>query len=117
MNENLTIIQAAAYIGCKPATLRAWKAQARGPQYFRAGRLIRYRRTDLDEWILDQIAIPTPTISKPKDSDTAVSESGTSASTPASSIAAPSPRVTNPPYSSPADSRLALLRRRRALEQ
>jgi excisionase family DNA binding protein len=43
--------ETAAYIGCKPSTLRNWKLQGKGPQYYKVGRLVRYRRADLDKWI------------------------------------------------------------------
>jgi excisionase family DNA binding protein len=42
---------AAEYIGCSPSTLRLWRSQGRGPRYYPAGRLIRYRKSALDLWI------------------------------------------------------------------
>ena len=47
----LDLSAASSYLGIRPSTLRAWKRQGRGPSYFRAGKLLRYRRTDLDSWI------------------------------------------------------------------
>jgi hypothetical protein len=44
---------AAAYIGCSAAALRLWKRQGRGPRFYRAGRLVRYRKEDLDTWVRD----------------------------------------------------------------
>lgn len=41
---------AAGYLGCSEATLRLWRAQGRGPKWFHVGRLVKYRKTDLDEW-------------------------------------------------------------------
>jgi len=47
----LNINEAAALIGVTVACLRKWKRQKRGPTYFRAGKLIRYRRPDIENWI------------------------------------------------------------------
>jgi excisionase family DNA binding protein len=53
--------EAAQYAGVSPATLRLWRAQAKGPRFYRAGeRLIRYRKSDLDEWIESRLCAPTP---------------------------------------------------------
>ena len=50
--EALTPRQAGKYLGVSEAVLRLWRAQDKGPRYFRAGeKLVRYRRTDLDQWI------------------------------------------------------------------
>ena len=51
MREVLDLIGASKYLSVSVATLRAWKRQGRGPTYFRAGKLVRYRRVDLDAWI------------------------------------------------------------------
>lgn len=42
---------ASAYVGCSEASLRLWRSKGQGPRYFRAGKLVRYRKTDLDSWI------------------------------------------------------------------
>lgn len=48
----LTARQAAQYVRVSEAALRLWRADGRGPRYFKAGaKLIRYRRRDLDSWI------------------------------------------------------------------
>ena len=114
MTDNVGIKEAADYVGCSVAALRTWKRQGRGPKYFRLGKLLRYRKADLDEWILDQIATPKPSISS-EASNATDAQSPAMTSTPATSTEA-WPRATNPPYSS-ADPRLALLRRRRSQEQ
>ncbi|MEO7937735.1 MAG: helix-turn-helix domain-containing protein [Burkholderiaceae bacterium] len=41
---------AAAYLGLKPTTLRAWRARGTGPAYYRAGK-VWYRVVDLVAWI------------------------------------------------------------------
>ena len=44
-------MEAAKIIGLSPSTLRAWRGRGTGPRWFRAGRLCRYRRDWIDEWI------------------------------------------------------------------
>lgn len=43
--------QAANHLGCSEGSLRLWRHQKRGPRYFRVGKLVRYRRADLELWI------------------------------------------------------------------
>jgi excisionase family DNA binding protein len=48
--------QAAVYIGVSPKTLENWRSHKRrvtdGPPFSRvSGRLVRYRRSDLDAWM------------------------------------------------------------------
>ena len=50
-NQPLTETEAAARLGLKVATLRAWRNQGRGPAYVRLGRAIRYLATDLEEFL------------------------------------------------------------------
>ena len=50
-NEPLTEGDAAARLGLKVATLRAWRHQRRGPAFVRLGRAIRYLTTDIDEFL------------------------------------------------------------------
>jgi hypothetical protein len=42
---------AARYIGMSVAFLRQARIRARGPAYFRIGRSVRYRLSDLDTWL------------------------------------------------------------------
>jgi len=51
INEALTESDAAARLGLKVATLRAWRHQRRGPVFVRLGRAIRYLASDLDEFL------------------------------------------------------------------
>ena len=45
-------VEAAAYIGVSPVTLKDWRAQARGPAFYRlGGKLIRYRKSALDAYL------------------------------------------------------------------
>ena len=42
--------EAAAYLDCTPDTLRVWVSKRRVP-FVRVGRLVRFRKKDLDAWI------------------------------------------------------------------
>jgi len=50
-NEPLTETVAAARLGLKVATLRAWRHQGRGPAFVRLGRAIRYLSSDVDRFL------------------------------------------------------------------
>jgi predicted site-specific integrase-resolvase len=50
-NQPLTEADAAARLGLKVATLRAWRHQGRGPAYVRLGRAIRYLDTDIEQFL------------------------------------------------------------------
>jgi predicted DNA-binding transcriptional regulator AlpA len=50
-DEALTESDAAARLGLKVATLRAWRHQRRGPAFVRLGRAIRYLASDLEEFL------------------------------------------------------------------
>jgi excisionase family DNA binding protein len=58
--EPLTESEAAARLGLKIATLRAWRHQGKGPAFLRLGRAIRYLQTDLDEFVQANRHQPTP---------------------------------------------------------
>jgi len=59
-NENaLNERQAAKYLGVSAGTLRLWRSEGRAPRFFRAGKLIRFRVRDLNEWIEQRLSIPT----------------------------------------------------------
>lgn len=49
--ESLTEGDAAARLGLKVATLRAWRHRSKGPAFVRLGRAVRYLSTDLDEFL------------------------------------------------------------------
>lgn len=48
----LTLIEAAALLRTPVATLRYWRHRGVGPDGFRLGRRVVYRREDLDRWVL-----------------------------------------------------------------
>lgn len=55
----LTTKAAAKYLGVSEAVLRFWRAESKGPRYFKAGeKLVRYRRADLDTWIEARLSAP-----------------------------------------------------------
>jgi len=49
--NGITTIEAAKYVGCSAAALRAWRKTGQGPRFYCAGRLIRYKVGELDKWI------------------------------------------------------------------
>jgi len=44
-------VHAAKFLNLSVRTLQAWRLRGDGPAYVRAGRAIRYRRSDLVAWI------------------------------------------------------------------
>jgi DNA-binding transcriptional MerR regulator len=52
--ELLTLAEAAAMLRTPVATLRYWRHLGTGPDGFRLGRRIVYRREDLDRWLAEQ---------------------------------------------------------------
>jgi hypothetical protein len=48
--------QVAAQLNVKPGTLRKWRLLGRGPEFLRLGRAVRYRVTDLEEWLANDPA-------------------------------------------------------------
>ena len=52
--------EAARYLGVSEAALRLWRSRGEGPRYFRAGgKLVRYRRLEIDAWIEARLSTPT----------------------------------------------------------
>ncbi len=47
----LTEVQTAKVLNLSMRTLQAWRTRRTGPSFVRAGRAIRYRRSDLDAWV------------------------------------------------------------------
>jgi predicted DNA-binding transcriptional regulator AlpA len=46
----LTEIQAADFLRLSTRTLQAWRSQSVGPEYVKAGRAVRYRRSAVIAW-------------------------------------------------------------------
>ncbi len=60
LQQTLTPIQAAKYLGISEAVLRLWRSEGKGPRHFKAGeKLVRYRRADLDQWIEERLSAPS----------------------------------------------------------
>ena len=57
--DNLDLLlstqQLAAYLEVPVATLYAWRYAGDGPPGFRVGKHLRYRSSDVDQWIRDQL--------------------------------------------------------------
>ena len=50
----LTEVEVAHLLQLKPRALQAWRVRGGGPAFIRiSGRAIRYRRSDLEQWILE----------------------------------------------------------------
>jgi predicted DNA-binding transcriptional regulator AlpA len=41
----------ARYIGCTAAAMRLWRRTGQGPLYYKLGKLVRYRKNDIDDWL------------------------------------------------------------------
>lgn len=55
-DPKLTEPEAAQYIGVAPATLTQWRCTGRYDlPFLKIGRLIRYRRSDLDAWLESRV--------------------------------------------------------------
>jgi predicted DNA-binding transcriptional regulator AlpA len=58
--ELLNETQAGRYLGGKvspisPRTFQRWRMEGKGPVWCSIGRLVRYRRSDLDAWLSEQV--------------------------------------------------------------
>jgi excisionase family DNA binding protein len=47
--------EAAAYIRLSKPTLERLRLTGEGPQYAKLGKAVRYRRTDLDDWLFNHL--------------------------------------------------------------
>jgi excisionase family DNA binding protein len=54
----LSLEEASKYLGVSQAALRTWKRRGKAPAFFRAGRLLRFRKRDLDRWIEGRLVTP-----------------------------------------------------------
>jgi hypothetical protein len=50
----LTEVGAADLLSLSIRTLQAWRSKKIGPPFVRAGRAVRYRHSDLNEWVTGQ---------------------------------------------------------------
>ena len=59
MERWLNDVEAAEHVGCSAALLRMWRQRGQGPRYAKVGRLVRYRLSDLQQFIEDRLVTPT----------------------------------------------------------
>jgi len=55
MSENLKTEAAAAFLQVKPATLEQWRWSGKGPKFIKMNRAVRYRKEDLDAFIVARV--------------------------------------------------------------
>lgn len=46
------------WLGVPEQTLAVWASQGKGPRYYRVGRHVRYRRSDVEAWLEQQSNTP-----------------------------------------------------------
>ena len=54
MDDLWTTQQAAQYFGVPPATLVHWRYRQTGPPSYKVGRHVRYRPSELADWLREQ---------------------------------------------------------------
>lgn len=52
----LTVEEVATYLNVPKATVYGWNHDGTGPRFHRIGRHVRYRRSDLEQWIEQRAA-------------------------------------------------------------
>lgn len=57
----LTVPELAEYLAVPTSTIYQWRYLRKGPPGFRIGRHVRYRRSDVDEWIQRHVEASNPT--------------------------------------------------------
>jgi excisionase family DNA binding protein len=55
LDRLLTVQDLATYLGVPVATIYAWRYKHEGPLGFRVGRHVRFRLSDIEEWLNDQL--------------------------------------------------------------
>ena len=55
LDRLLTVQELANYLGVPVATIYAWRYRHEGPPGFRVGRHVRFRRSDIEGWLNDQL--------------------------------------------------------------
>ena len=60
MQELLDTPALAGELLTKEPTLISWRQNGTGPDYIRVGRLIRYRRSDVDRWLEENTQYQSP---------------------------------------------------------
>ncbi len=57
LDRLLTVQDLADYLDVPVATIYAWRYRRQGPQGFRVGKHLRFRRSDVERWIEDRISL------------------------------------------------------------
>lgn len=52
--------QLCAELGISSVTATKWRARAEGPPFIKIGRLVRYRRSDIDAWLVSRTVGKNP---------------------------------------------------------
>lgn len=52
-DQILTTAEAAAYLRLPKGTLEVWRQRGQGPRYSKIGRCVRYRQSQLDEFMVE----------------------------------------------------------------
>jgi excisionase family DNA binding protein len=60
--DHLNVDEAAAVLGVTTRTLARWREIDAGPPYIRIGNGIRYPRSEMTEWLAQQVVIPSKTV-------------------------------------------------------
>jgi len=60
LDQLLTPVELAEYLGVPVATIYAWRHRRQGPPGFRAGRHLRYRLGDVERWITGRLEDTNP---------------------------------------------------------
>jgi predicted DNA-binding transcriptional regulator AlpA len=55
----LTTSEVATWLGVAPISLRKWRTSGAGPQFIRVCGAVRYRRSDVENWIAGRSAAST----------------------------------------------------------
>jgi excisionase family DNA binding protein len=51
---NLNRKEAAEYLRCSSGALSNWERLGKGPRRYKLGKLVRYRKSDLEAWLAEQ---------------------------------------------------------------
>jgi excisionase family DNA binding protein len=62
LDRLLTVDELADYLGVPVATIYTWRYHRHGPPGFRVGRHLRFRWSDVEQWIADQLAASRRTV-------------------------------------------------------
>jgi excisionase family DNA binding protein len=62
LDRLLSVEDLADYLEVPVATVYAWRYRRQGPPGFRVGRHLRFRRSDIEQWIAEQLAASSRTI-------------------------------------------------------